>query len=50
MKSLSEYKKRRFNIDTNNSETYGFGPDGISFVIYSTNQATVLEIKEWKDF
>jgi hypothetical protein len=44
------YKKRRFNIVTDNSETNGFGPNGISFVIRSTNQATVLVIKEWKDF
>ncbi len=44
------YKKRRFNIETDNSGTYGFGPDGISFVIHSTNQETVLVIKEWKDF
>jgi hypothetical protein len=44
------YKKRRFNIGKDNSETYGFGPDGISFVICSTNPARVLVIKEWKDF
>jgi hypothetical protein len=47
---LKWYKSRGFNIGADNSETYGFGPDGISFSIYNTNQAMVLVVREWKDF
>jgi len=47
---LKWYKSRGFNIDADNSETHGFGPDGISFSIYNTNQAMVLVVREWKDF
>jgi hypothetical protein len=46
---LEWYRKRGYSIVADSSGANGYGPQGISFELYTTNQAAVLVLSEWKD-
>ena len=47
---LSWYQTHGFTMVADSSQTNGYGPDGVSFIIYGTNQTLNLMILQWKDF
>lgn len=46
---IAWYKKHSFSIATDSSEIMGFGPCGLSFRLFKTNQVQLLVISQWKD-
>lgn len=43
------YRDRAFSTGSDSEQIYGFGPDGVSFSLYTTNKARTLVVKQWKD-
>ena len=49
-RALKWYKSQGFSMGSDTLETYGLGPDGLSFSITATENAQVLVVVHWVDW
>jgi hypothetical protein len=47
---LEWYRSRGFSTAADSTQTNGYGPHGLSFVMSVTNRVLTLVVTQWKDF